>query len=212
MIFNFSNCCQAKQSCVRQHRTDISAAFFDYAICFIFRSFSSPAPLGSWVSLYSIGRLRRPHSSNIFSETAGPFKAKFHMAPQRIWGNKSTSKWFWSYDQYGRHAHIVITLQKSSSPEPAGPWLSNMVYIIGGLGPYNFCSNDDPWLTFSFFMARSKHLIGRSRVCHNHKPQPTLDTKRKRKRTKTYTRKTNKQMYEKHKDQLPLAQAMWSEC
>ena len=43
-----------------------------------------------------------------------------------------------------------------------------------------------------------------SSVCHNHKPQPTLDTKRTRKRTKTYTRKTNKQMYEKHKDQLPL--------
>ena len=50
-----------------------------------------------------------------------------------------------------------------------------------------------------------KKLIERSRVCHNHKPQPTLDTKRKRKRTKTYTCKTNKQMYEKHKDQLPAA-------
>ena len=36
-------------------------------------------------------------------------------------------------------------------------------------------------------------LIERSRVCHNHKPQPTFDTKRKRKKTKTYTRKTNKQ-------------------
>ena len=55
-------------------------------------------------------------------------------------------------------------------------------------------------------------LIERSRVCHNHKPQPTLDTKRKRKRTKTYTRKTNKQMYEKHKDKLPLPQARCSEC
>ena len=52
-----------------------------------------------------------------------------------------------------------------------------------------------------------KKLTERSRVCHNHEPQPTLDTKRKRKRTKTYTRKTNKQMYEKHKDKLPLPQA-----
>ena len=25
-------------------------------------------------------------------------------------------------------------------------------------------------------------------------------------------RKTNKQMYEKHKDQLPLLQVRWSEC
>ena len=32
------------------------------------------------------------------------------------------------------------------------------------------------------------------------------------KKDKTYRRKTNKQMYEKHKDQLPLPQARWSEC
>ena len=49
-----------------------------------------------------------------------------------------------------------------------------------------------------------KKLIERSRVCHNHKPQPTLDTMRKRKRTKTYMCKTNKQMYKN--------QARWSEC
>ena len=53
----------------------------------------------------------------------------------------------------------------------------------------------------------TKKLIEMSRVCHNHKPQPTLDTKRKRKRTKTCMCKTNKQMYEKHKDQLLLLQA-----
>ena len=49
-----------------------------------------------------------------------------------------------------------------------------------------------------------KKLIERSRVCHNHKPQSTLNTKRKRKRTKTYMRKTNKQMYEKHKNTSSL--------
>ena len=37
-------------------------------------------------------------------------------------------------------------------------------------------------------------------VCHNHKPQPTSDNKRKRKMTKTNTYKTNKQMHEKHTD------------
>ena len=37
-----------------------------------------------------------------------------------------------------------------------------------------------------------KKLIERSRVYHNHKPQPTLDKNRKRIKTKTYTRKTNK--------------------
>ena len=32
------------------------------------------------------------------------------------------------------------------------------------------------------------------------------------KNDKTYICKTNKQMYEKHKDQLPHPQARWSEC
>ena len=50
----------------------------------------------------------------------------------------------------------------------------------------------------------SKKLIEKSRECHNHKPQPTPDTKRKRKMTKTNAHKTNKQMHEKHTDQLPL--------
>ena len=69
-------------------------------------------------------------------------------------------------------------------------------------------------ICFYFLWERfhEKKLIERSRICHNHKPQPTLDMKRKRKRTKTHTRKTNKHMYQKHKDQLPLLQARWLEC
>ena len=39
-----------------------------------------------------------------------------------------------------------------------------------------------------------KKLIEKSRIFHNHKPQPTPDTKKKRKMTKTNTYKTNKQM------------------
>ena len=57
----------------------------------------------------------------------------------------------------------------------------------------------------------SKQLTEKSRECHNHKPQPTPDTKRKRKRTKTNTYTTNKQMHEKHTDQLTLPQAKWSQ-
>ena len=41
---------------------------------------------------------------------------------------------------------------------------------------------------------QAKTVIERSRVCLNHKTQPILDTKRKRKRPKTYTHKTNKQI------------------
>ena len=41
----------------------------------------------------------------------------------------------------------------------------------------------------------TEKLIERSRVCHNHKPQPTLDTKRRRKRTKhARAKQTNKCM------------------
>ena len=47
-----------------------------------------------------------------------------------------------------------------------------------------------------------KKLIERSRVCYNHKPQPTPDTKRKRKMTKTNMYITNKHMHEKQTDQL----------
>ena len=43
----------------------------------------------------------------------------------------------------------------------------------------------------------SKKVREKSRECHNHKPQPILDTKRKRKQTK---QAQIKQSYEKHKD------------
>ena len=52
-----------------------------------------------------------------------------------------------------------------------------------------------------------KKLIEKSRECHNHKPQPTSYTKRKRKMTKNNTCKGNKQMHETRTDQLPLFQA-----
>ena len=48
---------------------------------------------------------------------------------------------------------------------------------------------------------RKNKLIEKSRECHNHKPQPTPDTKRKRQMTKL-TR--TQQMHEKHTDELPL--------
>ena len=41
-------------------------------------------------------------------------------------------------------------------------------------------------------------LIEKSRECHNHNPQQTPDTKRKRKRTEINACNINKQMHEKH--------------
>ena len=51
--------------------------------------------------------------------------------------------------------YMVKTLKKSSLLEPKGwgPW--NLVYSIKY---YQFCSNDDPWLTLTLFTARSKLL------------------------------------------------------
>ena len=50
---------------------------------------------------------------------------------------------------------MVKTLQKSSSPEPAGRFPRNLVYSIGGLQPIIVCSNDDLRVTLTYFMARS---------------------------------------------------------
>ena len=54
-------------------------------------------------------------------------------------------------------------------------------------------------------------LIEKSRECHNHKPQATPDTKRKRKNDKNQHVQNKQQMHEKHTDQLPLPQARWSQ-
>ena len=40
--------------------------------------------------------------------------------------------------------------------------------------------------------SRQKKVKEKSRECHNHKPQPFPDTKRKRKQTKPNNRKSNK--------------------
>ena len=52
-----------------------------------------------------------------------------------------------------------------------------------------------------------KKLNEKSRECHSHKPQPTLDSRRKRKRQNTTVCKINKQMHENHIDQPSLLQA-----
>ena len=47
-------------------------------------------------------------------------------------------------------------------------------------------------IRFSTFIFKTKKVIERSGECHNHKPQPFPDTKRKRKQTKPNKRKSNK--------------------
>ena len=85
-------------------------------------------------------RLSLTISNSFFSETAGPIKAKFYVEPPWVGGGGgggdilcAASR---SHDQDGRHAHIwVKTLQKSSSPEPAGWFSRNLVCGIGDSSP-----------------------------------------------------------------------------
>ena len=73
------------------------------------------------------------------------------------WGNENLFLGSGSHDQDGHHAHIymVLTLQKSSSPESKGQWLCGLVCSIG---PIIVCSNDDPRVTLICFMARSNFV------------------------------------------------------
>ena len=72
--------------------------------------FSSPEPIAHWWA-YRIGRpssVRRPHSLNIFSsETTRPI-SQISYGASLGWGNKSLFKRYWSHDQDGRHAHILV--------------------------------------------------------------------------------------------------------
>ena len=53
---------------------------------------------------------------------------------------------------------MVKTLQKSSSPELADRFSQNFVCSIGDTKPIIVCSNNDPGVTLTYFMARS-HLV-----------------------------------------------------
>ena len=94
---------------------------------------SSPEPLGSLVSL-QIGMLHRPllsvrpPFSKIFSKTAGPIKAKFHVEPPWVWV---------TWPRWPPRPYMVQTFQKSSSPEPKGQWPCGFICSIGALGPHH---------------------------------------------------------------------------
>ena len=69
-------------------------------------------------------------------------------------------------------------------------------------------------LSFSWHwhFCEPKRYTEKSRKSHKQKSQPTPDTRRKRKVTQINVCIANKQMHDKHKDQLPLPQARWSKC
>ena len=119
--------------------------------------FSIPEPKTHWWA-YRIGRpplsvICHPHSLNIFSsETAGPVKVKFHIEPPWDGGKKVCSTGLGHMTKLAAMPIYGKNLKKSSSLEPKGQWPWKLVCSIEY---YQVCSNDDPELTLTYFMARS---------------------------------------------------------
>ena len=119
--------------------------------------FSSPEPKAHWCA-YRIGRppSRRPHSLNILSsETAGPIKVKFHMAPPWDGGTKVCSNSpchitkMATMPIYGENIKKNLFLQN----QKANDLELGMQHCV--LEYYLICSNDGPGLTLTYFTARS---------------------------------------------------------
>ena len=86
------------------------------------------------------GVRRRPSTiSNVFSsETAWPIKAKFYVEPPWEGGTKVYINGPGHMTKMAATPIYGKTLQKSSSPEPAGRFSRNLVCSIGDSCPLNF--------------------------------------------------------------------------
>ena len=90
--------------------------------------------------------------SNI-SQTAGPIKAKFWVEPLWLRGTKVCLRLLGLMTKMAATLIYGKTLQKSSSPEQFDRFPRNLVCSI-------VCSNDDPRLTLTYFVARSNLVTG----------------------------------------------------
>ena len=61
-----------------------------------------------------------------------------------------------SKDQDGRHAHIYIWF-KVFSPEPVNRFPRNLIIALGTRAII-VCSNDNPRISLTYFMARSNYV------------------------------------------------------
>ena len=67
----------------------------------------------------------------------------------------------------------------------------HLVFILSFF--LSFFPNTNIFFISSFYLFKQKKKVReKSRECHNHKPQPFPDTKRKKKQTKPNKRKSNK--------------------
>ena len=109
----------------------------------LFYFFSSPEPLGSQGELIvypsskhpSVVRRRSQCSKIFFSETAGPIKAKFYVEPPWVGGTIFCLRHLCHMTKMAATPIYGKNPQKSSSPEPAGEFLRNLVCSIGDSSP-----------------------------------------------------------------------------
>ena len=86
----------------------------------------------------SVVRRRRPSltiSNFFFSETAWPIEAKFYVEPPWVGGTKFCSRHLSHMTKMAATPIYGKTLQKSSSPEPAGRFSRNLACSIGDSSP-----------------------------------------------------------------------------
>ena len=83
-------------------------------------------------------------------------------------GNEFLLKWSWSHDQDGRHAHIWYNSKKIFFSGTKRPMILNLGMHHWVLEYYQVCSNDDPELNLTYFMARS-NLVPYAFVCEKGK-------------------------------------------
>ena len=114
--------------------------------------FSLPEP-------YSIGRLRHPHSSNVFfSETTEPIEAKFYMEPSWVGGTKVCSGILCHMTNMAATPIYGKNPSKIFFSGTKGPVTLGLGMQHWRLGPNKVSSNDDLQLTLIFFTARSNLL------------------------------------------------------
>ena len=108
--------------------------------------FSSPEPKAhvSLLDTHGPASVRRPSvvvrrrsqcSKIFFSETALPIKAKFNVEPPWVGGTIFCSRLLGHMTKMAATPIYGKTLQKSSSPEPAGRFSRNLVCSIGNSSP-----------------------------------------------------------------------------
>ena len=112
--------------------------------------------------------------SNISSETTGPIEVKFHMESPWDGETKDCSNGPGHMTKMAAMPIYGKNLQKSSPPESKGQWPWNLVCIIG-CSSTTKCSNDDPGLTLTYFMARS-YLVLYAFVWEKGKTMDFLET------------------------------------